>query len=45
MIGLDGYYEDTYVKTAAGWRFKQRTHHAVFDAGSRAEPAGNAASQ
>jgi hypothetical protein len=41
MIGLggdpnkiqhDGYYEDTYVRTAQGWRFKQRTHHAIYDA-------------
>ena len=44
MIGLggdpnkiesDGYYEDTYVKTTQGWRFKQRTHHAELDAGVR----------
>ncbi len=44
MIGLDGdpnkiesdgYYEDVYVKTAQGWRFKQRTHHALLDAGRR----------
>ena len=36
MIGLggdpnrirhEGYYEDTYVKTAQGWRFKSRIHH------------------
>jgi hypothetical protein len=31
-IQADGYYEDTYVKTANGWRFKQRTHHATYDA-------------
>ena len=40
MIGLggdknkiehDGYYEDTYVKTAAGWKFKSRVHHATYD--------------
>ena len=53
MIGLggdpnkiesDGYYEDTYVKTAQGWRFKQRTHHAVLNEGQRpASPAGGAA--
>jgi hypothetical protein len=39
MIGLggdknkiehDGYYEDTYVKTAAGWKFKSRIHHATY---------------
>src|SRR5215470_16308486 len=53
MIGLggdpnkiesDGYYEDTYVKTAQGWRFKQRTHHAELDAGRRVTspaPSGN----
>ncbi|HEX5045605.1 MAG TPA: nuclear transport factor 2 family protein [Gammaproteobacteria bacterium] len=44
MIGLggdpnkienDGYYEDVYVKTANGWRFKQRTHHAVLNEGQR----------
>ena len=47
MIGLggdpnkienDGYYEDIYVKTALGWRFKQRTHHATLDAGRRVTP-------
>jgi hypothetical protein len=52
MIGLggdpnkiesDGYYEDTYVKTAQGWRFKQRTHHAVLNEGQRATPAAGAA--
>jgi hypothetical protein len=44
MIGLggdpnkiehDGYYEDTYVKTAQGWRFKQRIHHAKLQDGRR----------
>ena len=48
MIGLggdpnkienDGYYDDIYVKTAQGWRFKQRTHHAVLDAGRRVTPS------
>ncbi|MDX1562834.1 MAG: nuclear transport factor 2 family protein, partial [Gammaproteobacteria bacterium] len=29
-IGYDGYYEDVYVKTEDGWRFKQRTHHALL---------------
>jgi hypothetical protein len=38
MIGLggdpnrirhDGYYEDTYTKTAQGWRFKSRIHHVA----------------
>lgn len=42
MIGIDGdparilhddYYDDVYVKTSQGWRFKQRTHHALLDAG------------
>lgn len=32
-IAHDGYYEDIYVKTAQGWRFAQRTHHALLDAG------------
>ena len=36
MIGLngdpykirhEGYYEDTYVRTPQGWRFKSRIHH------------------
>jgi SnoaL-like domain len=40
MIGLggdknkiehDGYYEDTYVKTTAGWKFKSRIHHTTYD--------------
>ncbi len=48
MIGLggdpnkienDGYYEDTYVKTDKGWRFKQRTHHATYDADARSPQA------
>ncbi len=52
MIGLggdpnkienDGYYDDIYVKTPQGWRFKQRTHHATLDEGRRVAPAGNAA--
>lgn len=42
MIGLggdknkiehDGFYEDTYVKTPQGWRFKSRIHHATYNAG------------
>jgi actinorhodin biosynthesis protein ActVIA len=32
-IAHDGFYEDVYVKTDEGWRFKQRTHHALLDAG------------
>ncbi len=41
MIGLggdknkiehDGFYEDTYVKTPAGWKFKSRIHHATYNA-------------
>jgi hypothetical protein len=48
MIGLggdpnkiehDGYYEDTYVRTPQGWRFKQRIHHARLVEGRRAGPA------
>jgi hypothetical protein len=44
MIGLggdknkiehDGFYEDTYVKTPAGWKFKSRIHHASYN------PRGN----
>jgi len=47
MIGLggdpnkiehDGYYEDTYVRTPDGWRFKQRVHHAVLVDGKRETP-------
>jgi actinorhodin biosynthesis protein ActVIA len=38
-IEYDGYYEDTYVKTSQGWRFKQRTHHATYDAETRPESA------
>ncbi len=48
MIGLggdpnriehDGYYEDHYIKTPQGWRFKSRIHHARLNQGKRAEPA------
>jgi hypothetical protein len=38
-IEHDGYYEDIYVKTPDGWRFKQRTHHATYDASVRPESA------
>ena len=47
MIGLggdpnkiehDGYYEDTYVRTPQGWRFKQRVHHAQLLEGKRVAP-------
>jgi hypothetical protein len=38
-IEYDGYYEDTYVKTARGWRFKQRVHHALLREGTRVTPA------
>jgi hypothetical protein len=37
-IEYDGYYEDTYVKTARGWRFKQRVHHALLREGNRVAP-------
>jgi hypothetical protein len=46
MIGLnndpyrihhEGYYEDTYVRTPQGWRFKSRIHH-VPSAGTTAQP-------
>ena len=48
MIGLggdpnkseyDGYYEDPYVRTPQGWRFKQRVHHALLREGKRVAPA------
>jgi hypothetical protein len=29
-IQYDGYYDDVYVKTPMGWRFKSREHHAVL---------------
>jgi hypothetical protein len=34
-IEYDGYYEDTYVRTPQGWRFKQRVHHALLREGKR----------
>src|SRR5262245_19059689 len=37
-IEYDGYYEDTYVRTARGWRFKQRMHHALLREGNRVTP-------
>jgi hypothetical protein len=36
-IEHDGYYEDIYVKTEQGWRFRQRTHYATYDAAARPE--------
>jgi hypothetical protein len=38
-IQYDGHYEDVYVKTPQGWRFKQRTHHALLSGGRPAAPA------
>ncbi|HUQ51095.1 MAG TPA: nuclear transport factor 2 family protein [Gammaproteobacteria bacterium] len=38
-IEYDGHYEDTYVKTPQGWRFKQRVHHALLREGQRVTPA------
>jgi hypothetical protein len=38
-IQYDGHYEDIYVKTPQGWRFKQRTHHALLSGGRPAAPA------
>ena len=32
-IAYDGYYEDVYVRTPQGWRFGQRTHHALLVGG------------
>ena len=52
MIGLggdpnkiehDGYYEDTYVKTPQGWRFKQRVHHSTMAPGGQPSPAAQPA--
>jgi hypothetical protein len=49
MIGLggdpnriqhDGHYEDTYVKTAQGWRFKSRIHHVAPQSPSPVGPSG-----
>jgi hypothetical protein len=53
MIGLggdpnkihhEGYYEDTYVKTAQGWRFKSRIHH-VPEGGTTGQPQGGRGGQ
>ena len=38
-IEYDGYYEDVYARTAQGWRFKSRTHHALLNQGKRVTPA------
>jgi hypothetical protein len=38
-IQYDGHYEDIYVKTPQGWRFKQRTHFALLSGGRPAAPA------
>lgn len=35
-IEHDGYYEDTYEKTPAGWRFKSRVHHTTANRGQGA---------
>jgi len=43
-IEYDGYYDDIYVKTDEGWRFKQRTHHALLQAGQRVEPEADSGS-
>jgi hypothetical protein len=37
-IEYDGHYEDTYVRTPQGWRFKQRVHHALLREGQRVAP-------
>ena len=37
-IEYDGYYEDNYVKTPGGWRFKSRIHHALLNQGKRIAP-------
>jgi hypothetical protein len=41
-IAHDGYYEDIYVKTEQGWRFKQRTHHARLVGGRPTESEASA---
>jgi hypothetical protein len=38
-IEYDGYYEDVYTRTAQGWRFKSRIHHALLNQGKRVVPA------
>ncbi len=38
-IEYDGYYEDIYARTAQGWRFKSRIHHALLNQGKRVVPA------
>ncbi len=54
MIGLggdknkiehDGYYEDTYEKTPAGWRFKSRIHHATYEGARSSTQAGRGGNQ
>ena len=42
-IEHDGFYEDTYVKTAQGWRFKERIHHVQQAGNQPAQPAAPAA--
>jgi hypothetical protein len=37
-IEYDGHYEDTYVRTPDGWRFKARVHHALLREGQRVTP-------
>jgi hypothetical protein len=41
-IEYDGHYEDTYVRTPQGWRFKERVHHAVLREGQRVAPSAPA---
>ena len=36
-IEYDGYYDDVYVKTPQGWRFKSRFHHAQLSEGRRVD--------
>jgi hypothetical protein len=38
-IQYDGHYEDIYVKTPQGWRFKQRMHYALLSGGRPANAA------
>ena len=37
-VEAQGRYDDVYVKTPQGWRFKQRTHYALLSGGRPATP-------
>ena len=44
-ITHEGYYEDTFVKTPKGWRFKSRIHHGCSNCGNRPAPPAPSASK